>query len=49
VLAGERSHQGFSCESGGGHACRERLQQAGLHGSDRRGATRRSLSGRKQA
>ncbi len=49
VLARERSHQGLSCESGGGHACRQRLQQAGLHGSDRRGATRRSLSGRKQA
>ncbi len=49
VLACERSHQGFSCESGGGHACRERLPQAGLHGSDRRGTACRSLSRRTQA
>src|SRR5262245_42518296 len=44
----ERSHEGFSCESGGGHACRERLPQAGLRGSHRRWAARHSLSGRTQ-
>src|SRR5207244_8196856 len=48
VLACERSHKGFPCESGGGHACRERLPQAGLRGSHRRWAARHSLSGRTQ-
>src|SRR5215471_11982454 len=48
VLACERSHEGFSCESGGGHACRERLPQAGLRSSHRRWAARHSLSGRTQ-
>ena len=48
VLACERSHERFSCESGGGHACRERLPQAGLRGSHRRWAARHSLSGRTQ-
>src|SRR5438552_3338476 len=43
VLACERSHEGFSCESGGGHACRERLPQAGLRSSYRRWAARHSL------
>src|SRR5207249_7929090 len=42
VLACERSHEGFSCESGGGHACRERLPQAGLRSSYRRWAARHS-------
>src|SRR3989454_1816216 len=45
VLACERSHEGFSCESGGGHACRERLPQAVLRSSHRRWAARHSLSG----
>ena len=49
VLAGERSHQRFSCESWCGDACRERLPQAGLHGSDRGGTARHSLSGRTEA
>ena len=48
VLACERFHEGFSCESGGGHACRERLPQAGLRSSHRRWAARHSLSGRTQ-
>jgi len=46
VLARERSDHGFSGESGGGHARRERLPQAGLRGSHRRWTARRSLSGR---
>jgi hypothetical protein len=45
VLACERFHQGFSRESGGCDAWRERLPQAGLYGSDRRGAACHSLSG----
>src|ERR1019366_6752247 len=48
MLALERSDHGFSGESRGGHARRERLPQAGLHGSHCRWATRHSLSGRKQ-
>src|SRR5690349_19821999 len=43
VLACERSHQGFSCQSRDGHAFRERLSQAGLRGSDRRGAACHSV------
>ena len=43
VLAHERSDHGFSGESRGGHARRERLPQAGLHGSHRRWAARQSL------
>src|ERR1017187_3687087 len=46
MLALERSDHGFSGESRGGHARRERLPQAGLHGSHRGWATRHSLSGR---
>src|ERR1700724_4021564 len=48
MLALERSDHGFSGESRGGHARRERLPQAGLCGSHRRWATRHSLSGRTQ-
>src|SRR5579863_7807376 len=48
VLARERSDHGFSGESRGGHARRERLPQAGLRGSHRRWAARHSLSGRTQ-
>ena len=36
MLAPERSAHGFSGESWGGHASRERLPQAGLRGSHRR-------------
>src|SRR2546425_11196733 len=43
VLACERSHEGFPCEPGGGHAWRERLPQAGLRSSYRRWAARHSL------
>jgi hypothetical protein len=46
VLARERSDHGFSGESRGGHARRERLPQAGLRGSHPRWAARHSLSGR---
>src|SRR5580658_3445659 len=45
MLARERSARGFSGESRGGHARRERLPQAGLRGSHRRWAARHSLSG----
>ena len=48
VLARECSHPGLSCQSGGGHACRERLPQAGLHGANRGRAACRSLNGRRQ-
>src|SRR5271163_1276597 len=48
MLALERSDHGFSGESRGGHARRERLPQAGLLGSHRRWAARHSLSGRTQ-
>jgi len=48
VLARERSDHGFSGESRGGHARRERLPQAGLRGSHRRWTARHSLSGRTQ-
>src|ERR1700677_4709638 len=48
MLALERSDHGFSGESRGGHARRERLPQAGLRGSHRRWTARHSLSGRKQ-
>jgi hypothetical protein len=48
MLALERSDHGFSGESRGGYARRERLPQAGLLRSHRRWATRHSLSGRKQ-
>jgi hypothetical protein len=48
VLALERSDHGFSGESRGGHARRERLPQAGLRGSHRRWAARHALSGRTQ-
>src|SRR6185295_19493381 len=44
-VARERSDHGFSGESRGGHARRERLPQAGLRGSHRRWAARHSLSG----
>ena len=47
-LARERSDHGFSGESRGGHARRERLPQAGLRGSHRRWAASHSLSGRTQ-
>src|ERR1035438_1939620 len=48
MLALERSDHGFSGESRGGHARRERLPQAGLRGSHRRWTARHSLSGRTQ-
>ena len=48
MLARERSDHGFSGESRCGHACRERLPQAGLRGSHRRWIARLSLSGRPQ-
>src|SRR5579863_7120622 len=48
MLALERSDHGFSGESRGGHARRERLPQAGLRGSHRHWASRHSLSGRTQ-
>src|SRR5665213_4096426 len=48
MLALERSDHGFSGESRGGYARRERLPQAGLHGSHRRWTARQSLSGRTQ-
>src|SRR5580700_11013095 len=48
MLALERSDQGFSGDSRGGHARRERLPQAGLRGSHRRWVARHSLSGRTQ-
>jgi hypothetical protein len=48
VLARERPEDGFSGESWGGHARRERLPQAGLRGSHRRWAARHSLSGSTQ-
>ena len=48
MLACERSDHGFSGKSRGGHACRERLPQAGLRGSDHRWAARHSVSGSTQ-